>query len=164
MLHQLDFLGAHDRIKEYLKRFCDRFEDVKVDVGQGLARTFLREAGLSDMLSGIRMSDGTLKFLCLLAVLFHPKPAPLVCIEEPELGLHPDALRLVAEVLVEASERTQLIITTIPMPSSTRSPTVPNLYWSANATSTTALNSKGWHKTSWTSGFGTTKRVSERRR
>jgi predicted ATPase len=112
VLHQLDFLGAHDRIKEYLKRFCDRFEDVKVDVGEGLARTFLREAGLSEMVSAIRMSDGTLKFLCLLAVLFHPKPSPLVCIEEPELGLHPDALRLVAEVLVEASQHTQLIVTT----------------------------------------------------
>ncbi|MGA2742275.1 MAG: AAA family ATPase [Bryobacteraceae bacterium] len=112
VLHQLDFLGAHDRIKEYLQRFCDRFEDVKVDVGEGLARTFLRESGLSDMLSGIRMSDGTLKFLCLLAVLFHPKPAPLVCIEEPELGLHPDALRLVAEMLVEASQQMQLIVTT----------------------------------------------------
>jgi predicted ATPase len=112
VLHELDFLGGHDRVREYLHRFCDRFEDVKVRVGEGLARPFLREAGLSDMLSGIRMSDGTLKFLCLLAVLFHPKPAPLVCIEEPELGLHPDALRLVAEVLVEASERTQLIITT----------------------------------------------------
>jgi len=112
LLHQLDFLGAHDRVREYLKRFCDRFEDVKVDVGESLARPFLREAGLSDLLSGIRISDGTLKFLCLLAVLFHPKPAPLVCIEEPELGLHPDALRLVAEVLVEASERVQLIVTT----------------------------------------------------
>lgn len=112
VLHEMDFLGAHDRIREYLQRFCERFEDVKVRVGEGLARTFLKETGLSDMLSGVRMSDGTLKFLCLLAVLFHPKPAPLVCIEEPELGLHPDALRLVAEVLVEASERTQLIITT----------------------------------------------------
>jgi predicted ATPase len=112
VLHQLDFLGAHDRIRDYLKRFCDRFEDVKVDVGEGLARTFLRETGLQEMVSGIRMSDGTLKFLCLLAVLFHPKPAPLVCIEEPELGLHPDALRLVAEVLVEASQHTQLIVTT----------------------------------------------------
>jgi predicted ATPase len=112
VLHEMDFLGVHDRVREYLKRFCDRFEEVKVRVGEGLARTFLREAGLSDMLSGIRMSDGTLKFLCLLAVLFHPKPAPLVCIEEPELGLHPDALRLVAEVLVEASQHTQLIVTT----------------------------------------------------
>jgi predicted ATPase len=112
VLHELDFLGAHDRVREYLKRFCERFEDVKVRVGEGLARTFLRESGLSDMLSGFRISEGTLKFLCLLAVLLHPRPAPLVCIEEPELGLHPDALRLVAEVLVEASEHTQLIVTT----------------------------------------------------
>jgi predicted ATPase len=111
VLHELDFLGAHDRVREYLKRFCERFEDVKVRVGEGLARTFLKESGLSDMLSGVRMSDGTLKFLCLLAVLLHPRPAPLVCIEEPELGLHPDALRLVAEVLVEASEHMQLIVT-----------------------------------------------------
>jgi len=112
VLNELDFLGAHDRINGYLQRFCERFEDVKVRVGEGLARMFLRETGLSEALSAIRVSDGTLKFLCLLAVLFHPKPAPLVCIEEPELGLHPDALRLVAEVLVEASEHTQLIVTT----------------------------------------------------
>ena len=112
VLQQLDFLGVRDRITAYLKRFCERFEDVKVNVGEGLARSFLREAGLSEMLSAIRMSDGTLKFLCLLAVLFDPKPAPLVCIEEPELGLHPDSLRLVADALVEASECTQLIVTT----------------------------------------------------
>jgi predicted ATPase len=112
VLNDLDFLGAHDRIKEYLQRFCERFEVVRVNVGEGLAWVFLRETGLLEALSAIRMSDGTLKFLCLLAVLFHPKPAPLVCIEEPELGLHPDALRLVAEVLVEASEHTQLIVTT----------------------------------------------------
>jgi predicted ATPase len=112
VLHELDFLGVHDRISDYMRRFCDRFEDVKVSVGEGLARPFLREAGLTEMLSGIRMSDGTLKFLCILAVLLHPKPAPLICLEEPELGLHPDALRLVAEVLAEASEHTQLIVTT----------------------------------------------------
>ncbi|WP_419621951.1 AAA family ATPase, partial [Thiolapillus sp.] len=39
-----------------------------------------------------RLSDGTLRYLCLLAILCHPKPPPLVCIEEPELGLHPDVL------------------------------------------------------------------------
>ena len=112
VLNEWDFLGAHDRINGYLQRFCERFEDVKVRVGEGLARMFLRETGLSEALSAVRVSDGTLKFLCLLAVLFHPKPAPLVCIEEPELGLHPDALRLVAEVLIEASEHTQLVVTT----------------------------------------------------
>jgi predicted ATPase len=156
VLHQLDFLGEHDRIKEYLKRFCDRFEDIKVDVGEGLARTFLRENGLSDMLSGIRMSDGTLKFLCLLAVLFHPKPAPLICIEEPELGLHPDALRLVAEVLVEASERTQLIITTHSEALVDALSDRPEPSWYASAALTTARNSSGSRKTSWMSGSSTT--------
>ena len=112
VLSELDFLGLNDRIGDYLKRFCERFEGFKVRLGEGLARPYLRESGLTEMLSGLRMSDGTLKFLCLLAILFHPNPAPLICIEEPELGLHPDAMRLVAEVLVEASERTQLVITT----------------------------------------------------
>ncbi|MFM6007971.1 MAG: AAA family ATPase, partial [Sphaerospermopsis kisseleviana] len=39
-------------------------------------------------------------------------PPPLICIEEPELGLHPDILPTIAELLIEASQRTQLIITT----------------------------------------------------
>ena len=64
------------------------------------------------MVSATRLSDGTLKFLCLMAVLFDPNPGPLMCIEEPETGLHPDALALVGDALREASTRTQLIVTT----------------------------------------------------
>ena len=112
VLHELDFQGVHERIRSYLNRFCDRFDDVKVRVGAGLAQTFLREHGLADFLSAMRMSDGTLKFLCLLVVLFNPQPPPLICLEEPELGMHPDALKLIAEVLIEASQRVQLIVTT----------------------------------------------------
>jgi predicted ATPase len=59
-----------------------------------------------------RLSDGTLKFLCLLAVLLEKEPPPLICIEEPEVGLHPEAIQIVAEALVDASERTQLVVTT----------------------------------------------------
>jgi predicted ATPase len=112
VLHELDFLGVHERIRSYLSRFCERFEDVKIRLGEGLAQIHLREGGLTEMLSAIRMSDGTLKFLALLAALFHPQPPPLMCIEEPEVGLHPDALQLVAEALLEASESMQLIVTT----------------------------------------------------
>ena len=112
VLNELNFHDVHERIRAYLRRFCERFEDIKISVGEGLARTFLREAGLVEMLSAIRMSDGTLKFLSLLAALFHPSPPPLMCIEEPEAGLHPDALQLVAEALIEASESMQLIVTT----------------------------------------------------
>ncbi|MFO0951695.1 MAG: AAA family ATPase [Isosphaeraceae bacterium] len=60
----------------------------------------------------LRVSDGTLHFLSLLAILLNPEPASLVCLEEPELGLHPDAVRLVAEVLRDACEDKQLLITT----------------------------------------------------
>ena len=64
------------------------------------------------MVPATRLSDGTLRYLCLLAILCHPNPPPLVCIEEPELGLHPDVLPTLAELLKEASERCQLIVTT----------------------------------------------------
>ena len=60
----------------------------------------------------MRLSDGTLRYLCLLAILCHPEPPPLICIEEPETGLHPDILPTIAELLIEASQRTQLIVTT----------------------------------------------------
>ena len=50
--------------------------------------------------------------MALLATLLHPSPPPLVCIDEPELGLHPDAVLDVGRMLVEASERMQLIVTT----------------------------------------------------
>jgi len=53
-----------------------------------------------------RLSDGTLRYLCLLAILCDPEPPPLICIEEPELGLHPDILPKLADLLVSASERT----------------------------------------------------------
>jgi len=59
-----------------------------------------------------RLSDGTLRFISLLVILHDPKPPPLIAIEEPELGLHPDVLRHVAELLMEASERTQIVVTT----------------------------------------------------
>jgi predicted ATPase len=45
-------------------------------------------------------------------VLCHPSPPPLVCLEEPELGLHPDLLPGLADLLIEASHRMQLIVTT----------------------------------------------------
>src|SRR5690606_24023930 len=58
------------------------------------------------------LSDGSLRFLCLLALLCDPAPPPLICIEEPEIGLHPDLLNRVARLLIEASKRTQIIVTT----------------------------------------------------
>jgi predicted ATPase len=59
-----------------------------------------------------RLSDGTLRYLCLLSILLHPSPPSLIAIEEPELGLHPDVISHIAKLLVQASVRSQLVVTT----------------------------------------------------
>jgi predicted ATPase len=110
-LQELDFHGALADVKEYLKRLSDRFEGVKVRAEGGRSQLYVQERGLG-MVSATRLSDGTLKFLCLMAVLCDPRPGPLICVEEPETGLHPEALALVGDALREAATRTQLIVTT----------------------------------------------------
>lgn len=112
VLLEMIYDGSIGRLNEYLPRVCEQFENVRASLDGGIVRVAVKEQGLSEPTPSVRLSDGTLKFLCLLAILVHPKPPSLICIEEPELGLHPDALRLVAEALVEASQRTQLIVTT----------------------------------------------------
>lgn len=62
--------------------------------------------------SAADLSDGTLRFLFLMAVLANPHPAPLIAIDEPETGLHPSMLPIIADYAVEASRRTQVIFTT----------------------------------------------------
>lgn len=61
--------------------------------------------------AGTDLSDGTLRFLFLLTVLSHPEPSALVAIDEPEAGLHPSMLPIVAEYAVSAAERTQVVLT-----------------------------------------------------
>lgn len=63
-------------------------------------------------LTAAQLSDGLLRFLCLAVLAASPHPPPLVCIDEPELGLHPKLLPLVAAMLRTLSERTQVIIIT----------------------------------------------------
>lgn len=67
---------------------------------------------MNNSIPATRLSDGTLRYLCLLAILYHPTPPPLICLEEPEIGLHPDLISSLAEMLKEASQRTQIIVTT----------------------------------------------------
>jgi predicted ATPase len=95
-----------------LRVFYGRVTDVTTSVEGGTIQIFFHEKGLKHPVPATRLSDGTLRYLCLLAVLCHPEPPPLLCIEEPELGLHPDVIPTVAAILVEASQRTQLIVTT----------------------------------------------------
>lgn len=104
--------GVEEKIMERLRVVYERAQGLLTRVAGGTVQLFIREKGLNSPIPATRLSDGTLRFLALLSVLYHPKPPPLVCIEEPELGLHPDAIETVAEMLMEASQRMQLIVTT----------------------------------------------------
>jgi len=101
---------AKAAILEGLKDLYEGVTDFEPVVEGGTVQVFFSEGDFS--VPATRLSDGTLRYLCLLAILCDPEPPPLVCIEEPELGLHPDILPKLADVLVLASQRTQLIVTT----------------------------------------------------
>ncbi len=98
------------RVLDALSKFYEGITDFHVKIAGGTVQLSLVEGDV--VIPATRLSDGTLRYLCLLAVLCHPEPPPLICIEEPELGLHPDILPTVSKLLLEASERSQLIVTT----------------------------------------------------
>ena len=113
VLNSLERTGnTKDTLDSYLSRFYEQYKDYTASIEGGTVQVFLREKNLGHTVPATRLSDGTLRFLCLISILCHPSPPPLICIEEPELGLHPDILPLVAEMLIEASQRTQIIVTT----------------------------------------------------
>jgi predicted ATPase len=59
-----------------------------------------------------QLSEGTLRFLWLATLLQSPGLTALTLLDEPEVSLHPELLSLLAELLREASRRTQLIVAT----------------------------------------------------
>lgn len=59
-----------------------------------------------------QLSDGTARYMCLATLLLQPEPAATLIVDEPELGLHPFAIKLLASMLHEAAQHTQLIIST----------------------------------------------------
>jgi predicted ATPase len=98
------------KLLEALRALYSGITDYGVQIEGGTVQVFFHEGRVT--IPATRLSDGTLRYLYLLAVLCHPTPPPLICIEEPELGLHPDVLPTLAGLLKEASARTQIIVTT----------------------------------------------------
>ena len=99
------------RLVASLQKLYDGVVDIKCSVVGGTVTLFLEEEGNREI-PAIRLSDGTLRYLCLLAILLHPQPPALVVLEQPELGLHPDLVPTLAALLLAASERGQLVVTT----------------------------------------------------
>ena len=112
---QSKFPNVWDEIIELLNTFYPDFQKITLPMEEGAAgHLYLSfwEKNSKIPYRANQLSDGTLRLLCLIAILKNPKMPPLICIDEPELSMHPDWVHLLAELLQEASERTQIIVST----------------------------------------------------
>ncbi|MCG3125673.1 MAG: hypothetical protein CHACPFDD_00498 [Phycisphaerae bacterium] len=110
----LSRLRAHapsrKRLESLLKQFYESADGVDVQIEGGTAQIYLAESNWTT--PATRLSDGTMRWLTLLAILLDPTPPKVVCLDEPDLGLHPDIIPALADLLLEASERMQVVVTT----------------------------------------------------
>lgn len=111
-LNGLEKTSAHEKIQVLLQELKETYRDYVTRILFGRVGLELVESPFDLPLPAKRLSDGTLRFLALAAILLQSNPPLLICLEEPELGMHPDMIRIVAGMIVDASTRAQLIITT----------------------------------------------------
>jgi predicted ATPase len=112
VINRLQGGEARQSIDHHLAQFYENYERVHPMVEAGSVQLTLIEKGLKSAIPATRLSDGTIRFIALLAILCNPEPPPLICIEEPEIGLHPEVIPLVGGLLKTLAEKTQLFVTT----------------------------------------------------
>lgn len=103
---------SYSKIRTQLREINPNFLDFGFNnVGPNI-ELWLEENGLNRYIPVAHISDGTLRFLCLLAILNNSNRGSVVCIDEPEVGLHPDMISLISDAIIEAGSQTQLFIAT----------------------------------------------------
>ncbi|MCL4178248.1 MAG: AAA family ATPase [Verrucomicrobia bacterium] len=106
----------YQRIRETVQWIAPFFDDFVLEPqmkGENeLVRLEWRQHGSTFPFQPWQFSDGTIRFICLATALLQPRPPSTVVIDEPELGLHPYALEVLAQLLKESAQRTQLIVST----------------------------------------------------
>jgi predicted ATPase len=110
-LQTLFEIGQGDIIRQF---FSLAFPNnaIEIENDRGLFEVQMFVQGIKRTLSARELSDGTLRYMCLLALLLNPNPPALIAINEPEMSLNNDLLIPLAEMIIFASQNTQLWITT----------------------------------------------------
>jgi predicted ATPase len=110
--HEKYYLNIRETI-QLIAPFFDDFLLEPENKGENeVVRLEWKQKGSSFPFQPWQLSDGTIRFICLATALLQPSPPSTIVIDEPELGLHPFALEVLAGLLRDASDRTQLIIST----------------------------------------------------
>lgn len=108
----INYKKDYKNIKNSLNTINPNITDINFHPISTNIELLLEEEALNSAVHVAHVSDGTLRFLCLLAVIHNPQRGRFVCIDEPEVGLHPDMICEIMEAMEEASDNTQFLITT----------------------------------------------------
>jgi predicted ATPase len=104
---------SYEEIERYIRKINPNFKDVNFDLLGSKMLLVLREQHLSKSVPAEHISDGTLRFLLLLAILLNPGRGSTICLDEPEIGMHPDMINSIADAIKSAARSaSQLIIAT----------------------------------------------------
>ena len=108
--------SAYAQIRDLVRLVAPFFDDFVLDPERNgpleQVRLVWRQKGSSTPMQPYQFSDGTIRFICLATALLQPSAPLLTVIDEPELGLHPFALEVVASLLRDASQRNKIIVST----------------------------------------------------
>jgi predicted ATPase len=94
------------------KAIADAFPGSAVEIinNDGYFELQMKQPGLLRQLRAAELSDGTLRYLLLVAALLSPRPPTLMVLNEPETSLHPDLLPALARLIALASQRSQVVV------------------------------------------------------
>ena len=103
----------YEKIQKLIQKINPNFVDTSFDFLGSLLYLVLREKELSRAVGAQHISDGTLRYLLLLTIFLNPENGNLLCIDEPEIGLHPDMTNTIAEAIKDTTHNgSQIIIAT----------------------------------------------------
>src|SRR6202040_3992352 len=91
---------------------ADAFPGAGVEIvnTDGYFELEMQQHGLLRPLKAAELSDGTLRYLLLIAALLSPRPPSLMILNEPETSLHPDLLPPLARLVAQAAKRSQIVV------------------------------------------------------
>ena len=108
----IEEIGDGGAFHEHVAHAFDGAKVAVQDSQDGRFIVTMQMAGMRRPLSAFELSDGTLRYLCLLAALLSPRSAPLLVLNEPETSLHPNLLAALVDPIVATAKRSQLLILT----------------------------------------------------
>jgi predicted ATPase len=109
---KINYKSDHRKILNALKEVNPNFDGIDLNLVGTQIELMLEEKGLNKSVHVSNLSDGTLRFLCLLSIFCNPQRGGFICIDEPEVGLHPDMLLLIADLAKAAGEESTILLST----------------------------------------------------